>query len=76
MSAVHNEQTKLLANALDNIGVALIVIGVVTPITAIGFEVPTTPPFKPITALFGCIWLSAGLGLHGLARRALRSLKL
>ena len=66
MGAIHNEQTKLLANALNNIGVALIVIG---------FEVPTAPPLKRIAALFAGIWLFAGLGLHGFARRALRSLK-
>ena len=75
MSAVHNEQTKLSATALDDIGVASVVIGVVTPITALGFEVPTAPPLKPGTALFAIIWLFAGVGLLISARRTLRSLK-
>ena len=32
--AAQNEQTKLLATALNNVAVAFIVIGVVTPMTA------------------------------------------
>ncbi|WP_457103810.1 hypothetical protein [Methylobacterium sp. P5_C11] len=55
MSVVQTEQTKLLATALNNIAVALVVIGVVTPITAISFEIPNAPPLKPGTALFAII---------------------
>lgn len=43
MSAVHNEQTKLLATAINNVAVAFIVIGAVTPMTAASFGVPTAP---------------------------------
>ena len=40
MNATHNEQTKLLATAINNVAVALIVIGVVTPLTAVSFGIP------------------------------------
>ncbi len=75
MTLVRNEQTKRFATALNNVAVALVVVGVVTPLTAISFEGPNAPPIKPGTILFAVIWPFAGLGLHSLARRALRSSK-
>lgn len=75
MSAVHNEQTKLLATAINNIAVAFTVIGAVTPMTAASFGVASAPPPSFGSAFFVTIWLCAGAGLHLLARRALRSMK-
>ncbi|MCJ2058879.1 hypothetical protein MKL09_20315 [Methylobacterium sp. J-048] len=76
MSAVHNEQTKLLATALNNIAVAYVVIGFVTPITAISFGIANAPPLRPATAFFVAIWLCTAIGLHWMGRRVLRSIRL
>lgn len=75
MNATHNEQTKLLATGINNIAVAFIVIGVVTPITAVSFGIAAAPAPSLATAFFAAVWFCAGVGLHILARRALRSLK-
>jgi ABC-type multidrug transport system permease subunit len=75
VSAVHNEQTKLLATALNNIAVAFVVIGFVTPITAMSFGVASAPSLRPTTAFFAAIWLSTGIGIHSIGRRVLRSIK-
>ena len=76
MSAVHNEQTKLLATALNNVAVAYIVIGFVTPMTALSFGIATAPVLRPATVLFVLLWLCAGISIHWTARRVLRSLRL
>ncbi len=76
MSAVHNEQTKLLATALNNIAVAYVVVEFVTPITAVSFGVSSAPPLKTATVCFAATWLCTAIGLHWVARRVLRSLKL
>ncbi|WP_233384432.1 hypothetical protein [Methylobacterium sp. C25] len=54
--AARNEQTKLLATGLNNIGVAFVVIGVVTPITAASFGVASAPHFSWSTGGFSVIW--------------------
>lgn len=75
MSAVHNEQTKLLATALKNVAVAYVVIGFVTPMTAASFGVPNAPALRLEIAVFTLVWLCTGFALHDGARRALRSVK-
>lgn len=73
--AARNEQTKLLATGLNNIGVAFVVIGVVTPITAASFGVASAPHFSWSTGGFAVIWFCTGAGLHWIGRRVLRSLR-
>ncbi|WP_091716122.1 hypothetical protein [Methylobacterium phyllostachyos] len=75
MSAVHNEQTKLLATALNNVAVAYVVIGFVTPMTAASFGVASAPAMRIENAVFTVVWLCTGCALHYAARRALRSMK-
>ena len=75
LSQVHNEQTKLLATGLNNVAVACIVIGVVTPISAMSFGVASAPPLSFRAGAFAVIWLMAGGCLHWCARHALRRLK-
>lgn len=75
MSAVHNEQTKLLATAPNNVAVAFAVIGFVTPITAMSFGIANAPVLRPATAFFATIWLCAAIGLHFIGRRVLRSIR-
>lgn len=74
-SAAPNEQTKLLATALNNIAVAFIVIRVVTPITAVSFGIANAPPLGPATIGFAFIRLCAGTALHWIGRRVPRSLR-
>lgn len=73
--ATRNEQTKLLATGVNNIAVAVVVIGSVTPVTAVSFGMPTAPALGSGTAIFAVIWLCAGGTIHWIARRILRSLR-
>ncbi len=74
LNATYNEQTKLLATGINNVTVAFIVIGVVTPITAVSFGIATPAP-SLATAFFAAVWFCAGASLHWIGRRVLRSLK-
>lgn len=73
MTQIHNEQTKLLATGVNNVAVACIVIGFVTPISGMGFGAANAPPLSIGTVAFA--WILAGSVVHWLARRTLRSLK-
>lgn len=74
MNQVHNEQTKLLATGLNNVAVAFVVIGGVTPVTAMSFGVASVPRLSFGTITFAAIWIPTAAGLHWIARRILRSL--
>lgn len=71
MPSIHNEQIKLLANAIDRASTACIAGGVVTPFA--GWLVGHTTPLS-LLAAFVYVWLFVGVGLHLLARRVLRGL--
>ncbi len=75
MRAAHNEQIKLLATAISNVGVAFVVIGFVTPITAASFNLSGIGPLRSDTAVFTLIWLFTGIGIHLIARRILQGIK-
>ena len=75
VSQVHNEQIKLLATGFNNVAVACIVIGVVTPISAMSFGVASAPPLSFRAGTFALVWLLAGGCIHWSARHALRRLK-
>ncbi|KQT50484.1 hypothetical protein ASG52_06605 [Methylobacterium sp. Leaf456] len=64
MNQIHNEQTKLLATGLNNVAVAFVVIGGVTPVTAVSFGVASAPNLSVGTVAFALIWFGTGLGLH------------
>ena len=68
------EQTKLLAIAINNVAVAFVVIGFVTPVTATSFGIASAPHGSWATMAFVAVWFCAGCGLHWLARRTLGSL--
>ena len=74
MTLVHNERTKLLATALNNLGVATVATGIIAP--AIGFlygsEAMQTNGWW---LLIGVAWLLAGSSLHFLAWIVLGRLK-
>ena len=74
MRAANVEHTKLLATAINNLAVAFIVIGFVTPITAASFNLGGVGPLRADTAVLTVVWLFAGVGIHLIARRILRGI--
>ena len=51
MSLIHNERTKLLANALDRASTASFTVGVLVPIVAASVELPGYGFGAPLAAL-------------------------
>lgn len=77
MSLVHNERTKLLANALDRASTACLTVGVIGPAAAYLYGVGGTGGVASgfLIGLGSLFWLAACAMLHWLARKALGSLK-
>lgn len=75
MTLVHNEQTKLLANALDRASTACLTIGLLAPTAAAIYT--TSPGFRiGSTIIIGAvIWILVASMLHYAARRILRRLR-
>jgi hypothetical protein len=74
MSLIHNEQTKLLANALDRASTACLTVGIATP--AAGYLYGVNQALGTaflIAALY--TWLFAAIGLHLLARHVIEGLQ-
>ena len=67
---IHNERTKLLANALDRASTAFFAVGVLGQVFAL---VPSETAWLRILSIV--IWLLAGIGLHLAARRVLGALR-
>ncbi len=76
MSLVLNERTKLLATALNNLGVATLIAGVIAPAANFlyGMASPTGFHPWPSVGLIGCCWLFSGMILHLAAQLVLRRL--
>ncbi len=73
MSLVRNEQRKLLATALNNLGVAAIVTGGFAPL--VGFLIGTLQEDDPLRiASIVVIWLILGYALIRSAQRVLQEL--
>ena len=72
MSLVHNERTKLLANAFDRASTACLSIGILAPIAAAIYSAPETFSLNAKVVLGGIIWSLAALVIHMSARFALR----
>jgi hypothetical protein len=75
MSLVENEQTKLLAGALNTAATSSFAIGVLAPMAAAFYSVGTTRVPVPTVVLGIVIWLSAAVTLHFGARQVLKALK-
>jgi hypothetical protein len=74
MSLVDNEQTRLLAAALNNTAVATIVAGIIGPAAGVSYGLSSTGA-NWSWFLVGAIWFLAGIGLHYSAQQVLRRLK-
>ena len=75
MSLVHNEQTKLLANALDRASTACLTNGILAPIAAAIYSVSGAFVFDAKVVFGGIVWSLMALVLHMSARRVLRRLR-
>ena len=74
MSLVHNERTKLLAAALNNVSVATIVTGIIAPIVGFLYGSPSAT-VSTWWWLIAAAWLIVGAGLHVAAHAVLGRLK-
>ncbi|WP_143131928.1 hypothetical protein [Methylobacterium sp. 174MFSha1.1] len=72
---VHNETTKITANAITSTAVGLYVGGVVLPMIAVTYPLPSAPTLDFGSALLAGIWSLSALWLHYLSRDALGDLK-
>ncbi|WP_342149595.1 hypothetical protein [Methylorubrum sp. SB2] len=77
MSLIDNEQTKLLATAPNTAATSCFTVGIATPIAGYLYNVGGLQAYlSPARLIAGGIgWLVAAVGLHLLARRALRRLE-
>jgi hypothetical protein len=74
MILVHNEQVKLTASALNTAAVGLMIAGLVSPIIASTYGVPSYQMgFLPVLRLV--IWSIVGVLLHLIARSVLVSMR-
>jgi methylmalonyl-CoA mutase cobalamin-binding subunit len=70
---VHNEQLKLAATAFNNLGVAVIVTGIIVPVVALAYQ--TAVPKTRYWAVFALLWSLVGAVLHLIARRVIERLE-
>jgi dipeptide/tripeptide permease len=76
MSLVHNERTKLTATWLNALAAATVVTGVIAPLVAIVFGIPTSGKVSSVVFILATfVWLVLGVILHMLARRILGRLR-
>jgi Na+/melibiose symporter-like transporter len=76
MSLLHNERTKLTATWLNTLAAATVVTGVIAPMVAVVFGLPTSGTVSPTAFMFAiAVWLLLGVALHIVARRVLRRLQ-
>jgi hypothetical protein len=74
-SAVHNEQLKLAATALNNVGVASIVTGAIVPLITRMAYGPPTSVVNGYWWWFVLLWIGLGVGWHMLGRLLLKGLR-
>jgi hypothetical protein len=76
MSLVHNERTKLLANALNTGATSSFAIGVLAPMAAAFYNVGGGTPIRfAVLAVGTAIWILVAIGLHLAARETLKRLR-
>ena len=75
MSLIHNERTKLLANALDRASTACLTVGVLGPTAAALYGIGADHASAWIIGIGSLLWLSAAGVLHWFARYVLGRLR-
>lgn len=74
MSLVENEQTKLLATALNTAATSFVTVGILAPIAAACYSVGITIISLRALMIGGLMWFTGAVLLHIGARRVLRGL--
>lgn len=74
VSLIHNEQTKLLAGALDRASTACFTVGVAAPAAAAIYTRSTVLDILTF-ALAAAVWLTAAVVLRLIARSILKGLR-
>lgn len=75
VSLIHNERTKLLANALDRASTACLTVGFLAPVAAAYYSPSGSLP-PAIALVTRCItWIAAAFGLHYGASGVLKGLR-
>ena len=74
MSLIRNKRVKYLATALNGVAVASITAGVIAPLAAATFGLPSPRTQTPVV-LFSVIWLSVGVALHLIVQGVLGRLR-
>jgi hypothetical protein len=76
VSLIHNERTKLTANALDRASTACLTVGVLGPAAAALYGLGDRFPAQVLPIMLGALlWLTAAAVLHWLSRRTLGRLQ-
>lgn len=75
MSLIRNEQTKLLANALDRASTACIAAGLIAPVVAAANGAGNGLTFTWVSLLSSGAWILTAVVLHLGARHVLRRLQ-
>ncbi|PWE56751.1 hypothetical protein DEM27_10335 [Metarhizobium album] len=75
MSLIHNERTKLLANALDRASTACLTVGVFAPIAAALYSATSSISATPVFIVGAVCWIFTAVVLHISARHILRRLQ-
>ncbi|MGE7369683.1 hypothetical protein ACQKKX_11540 [Neorhizobium sp. NPDC001467] len=75
MSAIHNEQTKYIANAFDRASTSCLTVGVFAPIAAAVYAPLATGGGMLPLMFFGVCWLFAAAILHLSGKTILRRLR-
>ena len=73
VNLIQNERVKLLATALSNVGVAILVTALIAP--AVSFLYGLVHPVTSYWWLIGAAWFLAGVSLHVFAQVILGRLK-
>lgn len=74
MSLIHNERTKLLANALDRASTACLTVGVFAPIAAALYSINSAVSVT-LFLIGAVVWIFSAVVLHISARHVLRNLR-
>jgi hypothetical protein len=68
---IRNERTKLTAVALNNVAVASIVAGTLSPVVGMAYGLAAPHRGGWVTALLSVFWIGSGACLHMAARAVL-----
>jgi hypothetical protein len=70
---IHNERTKMLANALDRASTSFLTVGIATPVAGRLYGLASLSGWYYLTAM--CLFAAISMFLHLLARRIMGGLK-